>query len=153
MRLKAGKTWTGLIATLCGLGNIGKMPGTVGSAAALLILVLFGGINIVVLLVTILIGTFAADKYAREAAVNDPREVVIDEVAGYWTSMAGLDISSAVTAFFLFRVVDIVKPFPVGNLERLPGGIGIMADDVCGGIIVNIVLRFITWSLFAADVG
>jgi phosphatidylglycerophosphatase A len=153
MRLKAGRTWNGLIATLCGLGNIGKMPGTVGSIAALLILEVFGGINIAILLVTIFVGTLAADRYAREIAVSDPREVVIDEVAGYWTSMAGLDMSSAVIAFFLFRVVDIVKPFPVGDLERLPGGIGIMADDVCGGIIVNIALRLISWSLFVADMG
>jgi phosphatidylglycerophosphatase A len=119
------------------------MPGTLGSAAALLILEVFGGINAVVLLCTIFVGTLAADRYSRKIAVNDPREVVIDEVAGYWTSMAGLDISSAVIAFFLFRVIDIVKPFPVGKLEELPGGIGIMADDICGGIIVNIALRLI----------
>jgi phosphatidylglycerophosphatase A len=139
------KTWYGLLATFFGLGRTKRMPGTVGSAAGLLILAAFGGVNIIALAVTILIGTIASDRYAREKGVSDPQEVVIDEVAGYWTSMLGLDVSSAIMAFFLFRVIDIVKPFPVDSAEKLPGGVGIMADDVCGGLIVNLFLRFISW--------
>jgi phosphatidylglycerophosphatase A len=88
-----------------------------------------------------------------EIGLSDPGEVVIDEVAGYWTSMLGLDSSNAIAAFFLFRVVDIVKPFPVDSMEKLPGGIGIMADDVCGGLIVNLILRLVSWMLFEDGFG
>jgi phosphatidylglycerophosphatase A len=147
------RTWYGLLATFFGLGLTKRMPGTVGSAAGLLILAAFGGVNIIALAVTILIGTVVSDRYAREKGVSDPQEVVIDEVAGYWTSMLGLDVSSAIMAFFLFRVIDIVKPFPVDSAEKLPGGVGIMADDVCGGLIVNLFLRFVSWFLLKDGFG
>ena len=143
------KTWHGLTSTLLGLGYIGRMPGTLGTAAAFLILLPFGGINMIALIAAIAAGTAAADAYAREKCESDPHEVVIDEVAGYWTSMYGLDVSFAIAAFFLFRAVDIIKPFPVDSAEKLPGGIGIMADDICGGIIVNLILRFVSWFFFA----
>jgi phosphatidylglycerophosphatase A len=143
------KTWHDMTATLFGLGRIGPMPGTLGTAAAFLILLPFGGINIIALIAVIFIGTAASDAYAKGKGASDPSEVVIDEVAGYWTSMYGLDASSAIAAFFLFRAVDIIKPFPVDSAEKLPGGIGIMADDICGGIIVNLILRFISWFFFA----
>jgi phosphatidylglycerophosphatase A len=142
-------TWYWALATLFGMGHVGRMPGTLGSAAAFLILLLFGGINIFALIAVVLLGTIAADLYAKEKGAGDPSEVVIDEVAGSWISMYGLDVSSAIAAFFLFRVIDIVKPFPVDSAEKLSGGIGIMADDVCGGIIVNVILRAVSWLSFA----
>jgi phosphatidylglycerophosphatase A len=120
-----------------------------GTAAAFLILLAFGGINIFALVAVILLGTAASDLYAKKKGEADPQEVVIDEVAGYFVSMYGLGVSSAVAAFFLFRVIDIVKPFPVDSAERLPGGVGIMADDICGGLIVNAILRLVSWLFFA----
>jgi phosphatidylglycerophosphatase A len=147
------RTWYGLTATVCGAGYISKMPGTIGTLIAMLILILAGGINNFVLIAVILLGTYAADAYARANGREDPGEVVIDEVAGYWTSMLGLGVSYAVIAFFLFRVIDILKPFPVRNMERLPGGIGIMADDICGGIIVNLLMRLLSWLFFSDGFG
>jgi len=153
MFLMRSKTWHWALSTLFGLGDVGRMPGTLGSAAALLITAVAGGVNFFALVAVIAAGTVAADRYAMEIGLSDPGEVVIDEVAGYWTSMLGLDLSNAIAAFFLFRVVDIVKPFPVDSMEKLPGGIGIMADDVCGGLIVNLILRLVSWMLFEDGFG
>mgnify|MGYP003701677287 CR=1 FL=1 len=143
------RTWYGALATRFGLGRFSKMPGTLGTLAAFLILLLMGGVNIYLLAAVIIIGTIAADRYAKAEKLDDPSEVIIDEVAGYWTAMLGLDPSYAIIAFFLFRIIDILKPFPVRNMEKLPGGIGIMADDICGGALVNLLMRLIFWLFFA----
>lgn len=145
----AFKTWYGLISTVFGIGNVGKMPGTLGTLAAFVILLLIGEVDLWLLAATIVVGTIAADRYAKATGKDDPGEVVIDEVAGYWVSMLWLEPSYAVIAFFLFRVVDILKPFPVSYMERLPGGIGIMADDLCGGVMVNLMMRLFHWMFFA----
>jgi phosphatidylglycerophosphatase A len=141
-------TWYGLLATFFGIGRVSRMPGTLGTAAAFLAVLLLGGVNIYALGAVILLGTVSADIYAKVNGADDPHEVVIDEVAGYFVSMYGLGASSAVAAFFLFRVIDIVKPFPVDSAEKLPGGVGIMADDICGGVMVNAILRVVSWLFF-----
>ncbi|MDR1377983.1 MAG: phosphatidylglycerophosphatase A [Synergistaceae bacterium] len=130
------------VATVGGVGYLTKMPGTMGSAVACALYLLFPipwwGILIVALL-----GVFCSDVYSKANEVLDPGEVVIDEVVGMWISLAGLPPGCALAAFLLFRIVDIVKPGPVGKVEKLPGGWGIMADDVVGGILTNSILRII----------
>jgi len=137
------RTWYGLIATFGTLGAYSKMPGTLGSAAACVILFACRGIPLWAIVSVALIGMVAADKYARAAKREDPGEVIIDEVAGLWVSCWGLDLSFAVAGLFLFRIIDITKPFPVRQSEKLPGGLGIMADDILGGVMVNLLLRAI----------
>jgi phosphatidylglycerophosphatase A len=140
--------WYGMIATLFGIGSFPKMPGTAGTAAALFVLLLTGTPNIFLILTLSVVGAIAADRYAKEAGAEDPGEVVVDEAAGYFVSMWGLRLDFAIAAFFLFRVVDIIKPFPVREMEKLPGGVGIMADDICGGVMVNLILRLLNWLFF-----
>jgi phosphatidylglycerophosphatase A len=84
-----------------------------------------------------LIGIPAATIVAREAGREDPGFVVIDEVVGQWTALIGVraDWRHAVLALVLFRVFDIWKPWPVRRLEELPGGTGIMLDDVAAGLL------------------
>lgn len=142
------KTWYGLIATLGTLGSYSKMPGTLGSVAACAILLLCKGIPLWAIAVVTVVGTVASDKYAKASQREDPGEVVIDEVAGYWISCLWLDLSFAISGLFFFRIVDIVKPFPVRQFEKLPGGVGIMADDIAGGIIVNLLMRLIHWIFY-----
>lgn len=142
------RTWYGMIATVGTIGTYTKMPGTLGTLFACVVLMAAGGIPLWVLALTTLLGTAAADQYAKKTGKEDPGEIVIDEVAGYWASLVGLDPSFAIVAFFMFRVIDILKPFPVGKMEKLPGGIGIMADDICGGILVNVLLRLLHWLFF-----
>jgi phosphatidylglycerophosphatase A len=77
----------------------------------------------------------------RESGREDPGQVVIDEVAGQWIAVAvcPVEIRHALLAFGLFRLFDIVKPWPARQLERLHGGLGIMMDDVAAGIYALLV--------------
>ena len=75
--------------------------------------------------------------------------MVIDEVAGMWISQFGLDPSLALGAFFVFRILDVLKPFPIRQAESLPGGLGIMADDLLAGIATNLLLRLFAWFFLA----
>lgn len=149
---KEMKTWYGLIATLGTLGRYTKMPGTIGSITACAIWMICGGLPWWIIAVVAVTGTIAADKYEKACGRTDPGEVVIDEVVGCWISCLGLSITYAVVALFTFRIVDITKPFPINKTERLPGGLGIMADDMLGGVIVNIILRILHWMFFESGV-
>ena len=142
------KTWYGLIATLGTLGRFTRMPGTLGSAVACLVWILFGGVPLWVIVAVTILGAVAAGKYEKAVDREDPPEVVIDEVAGCWVSCWGFEPTYAIVALFLFRIIDITKPFPLRETERLPNGVGIMADDVVGGVIVNLLLRGLTWGFF-----
>lgn len=137
-----------LVATLFGLGDLTEMPGTVGTLAALVVLMIFGGVHPAALVCVIVVGTFCIDRYLRETGDVDAHDVVIDAVAGFFVSVFGLGASYGIVAFFLFRVVAICRPFPMGMLSRLRGGVGVMADDICGGIIVNVLLRAFQWFYF-----
>lgn len=133
-----------LIATAGGAGYLTKMPGTVGSAVACVLFVLLP-IRWWVILAVMAAGIWAGDVYARRKGVTDPSEVVIDEVVGMWISLYALPPSFLIPAFVLFRIVDVIKPVPVCTAEKLPGGWGIMADDVLGGVITNLIFQAIAW--------
>ncbi len=136
------------VATLFGLGfrvwrrggELGSGAGTAGSAAACLVSALVPVPWWGVLLVS-LIGLWASEGASRALGSADPACVIIDEVAGMWLSLLLLPPSFILPGFFLFRIVDILKPFPVSAAERLPGGVGIMADDLVGGAMVNLFLQ------------
>jgi phosphatidylglycerophosphatase A len=88
-------------------------------------------------------GIWAAGRTARACGKKDPSLVVIDEVLGQWITLAGataLNWTSWLAAFALFRLLDIYKPPPVRQLEALPGGVGIVADDVMAGVYGALVL-------------
>jgi phosphatidylglycerophosphatase A len=101
--------------------------------------------------ILLLLGFIALSIWVSgEAAVifgrADPGQVVIDEVCGYLVTMFLIppSLRNIILGFFLFRLFDIVKPPPERSLERLPGGFGIVADDVVAGIYANIILQVIT---------
>ena len=142
-------TWYGQVATVGTLGRFSRMPGTLGSIAGSALWLLCRGIPAWGIAIVAIIGCVAADKYEKASERSDPGEVVIDEVVGVWIAAWGLDLSYAIVALFLFRIVDITKPCPIKYFEKLPGGAGIMADDIAGGIVVNLLLRFMHWLLFA----
>ena len=89
-------------------------------------------------------GTVAEHHFGR----TDPSQVVIDEVVGILITLFLVPVGwlGALLAFLLFRLSDIVKPFPSNRLERLPGGFGVMADDAMAAIYANLALRFCIWS-------
>ncbi len=145
---EAFMTWYGMVATFFGFGNSRWAPGTVGSVGAFVLVLLMGGVPTWALVGVISLGTAAAHRYSRRVRVEDPPEVVVDEVAGYWVAQYGLPMEMALGTLLLFRIVDILKPFPIRRFEALPGGVGIMADDLVGGIMVNLIVRLAQFMLF-----
>ena len=144
-----------LVATGLGSGYAPIAPGTAGSALGLVLfwpLSRLGlGLQLAALVVVTVVGVAAADAVARRVGKKDPGIVVVDEIAGMWVSLLLLPLTpaTAVLAFLLFRVMDILKPFPARDLERLPGGIGIMADDLAAGLYANLLVRLVllVWPL------
>lgn len=131
-----------LIATFGGAGLLPKAPGTWGSLAALpfgLGLLWAGGpwlLALGVLAVTAA-GWWASAAHAGLTGMDDPGEIVIDEVAGQWIALlpASLAWPDVLTAFLLFRAADIFKPWPASWADRrLHDGLGIMADDLVAGV-------------------
>ena len=146
-KLPGNKDFSWCAATLCGLGFFTAMPGTVGSVAAWLVFALYP-VPLAGILAVVFLGVWASHQYSRKEGKTDPGEVIIDEVAGTWISMYGLPSGFFLPALFLFRIFDILKPFPVNASEKLPGGWGIMADDIVAGILENSILSVIRWLYF-----
>ena len=98
----------------------------------------------VVLLFAFAVGVYTADKAAPEWG-KDPGQVVVDEGVGFLftVSLLPTDIWTVIVAFFVFRVLDIIKPPPARQLEALPGGWGIVVDDVVAGIYGNLLIRLL----------
>lgn len=126
------------MATAGGVGYTPIAPGTVGSALALLILWLVplsaAGRAAFLVAVTVA-GILASGRVERVVGRKDPGIIVIDEVAGMTLAVVNLPLTPAVAAagFVLFRVFDVLKPFPAGWSQSLPGGIGVMTDDLIAG--------------------
>jgi phosphatidylglycerophosphatase A len=137
-----------VLATFFGAGYSPVAPGTAGSLAAIPLVLLidvaaplWAELAIIALLCGV--GVWSASAAERLLRCDDPGPVVIDEVAGMLVTMVAVPLSgpSLLAGFLAFRVMDIVKPYPAGRLERLGGGLGIMADDVAAGLYANLVLQ------------
>jgi phosphatidylglycerophosphatase A len=140
-----------ILATVGGAGYFPIAPGTVGSAAGVLVYWFtrqwpFSWQLGLVAAVTVA-GTWAAGVAAVHFGREDPGHVVVDEVAGQLVTflLTGAGFSGAVIGFFAFRLFDIIKPWPANRFERLPGGLGIMADDLMAGIYANLVLQVVAY--------
>ena len=142
-----------LLATAGGAGFAPVAPGTAGSAVGLVIYLLTRTWpslwQVALVAVSSGVGFGASHVAARHFNREDPGEVVIDEVAGQLATLCltGAGVWAAVLGFLIFRVLDIVKPWPAGRFERLPGGIGIMADDLMAGAYGNVLLRGVAYAL------
>ncbi|HEV8586285.1 MAG TPA: phosphatidylglycerophosphatase A [Methylomirabilota bacterium] len=133
------------IATLGGVGRAPVAPGTVASALTVLVLWLvpFSTGGLVLFFVAVMvIGGVAAEHAERALGTKDPGVIVIDEVAGMTLSVLGLPLTPSVLllGFVLFRVFDVVKPFPANRAQALPGGSGVMADDLIAGLYALVIL-------------
>jgi phosphatidylglycerophosphatase A len=144
-----------VIGTWFGLGYAPKGPGTAGSLGALAIAwplheyANFTPFSFWIMAVMLTApGMWAAGVVAKELGRKDPQIVVVDEVVGQWITLAGashLNWKSWLGALVLFRLFDIWKPPPVRDLEQMPGGIGIVADDVMAGVYGALVLFAAGW--------
>ncbi|HXK12163.1 MAG TPA: phosphatidylglycerophosphatase A [Vicinamibacteria bacterium] len=136
-----------VVATAFGSGYAPIAPGTAGSAVGLLLFWPMAALawpwQLLASTLVFLVGALAAGRVATLVGLEDPGLVVVDEVVGQWVTLTALPFTPATAAigFLLFRVMDVVKPWPARDLERLPGGWGIMADDVAAGVWAHLALR------------
>lgn len=135
-----------MIATCLGLGYSPIAPGTAGSLAGALICFLSRnnfGLFIFLFLALFTIGVMSSGKAEEFFGDKDPSAVVIDELACIFAAYLFIPITVPVLAvgFLIYRAADIVKPPPANLLERVPGGWGIMLDDLAAGVYTNIALR------------
>ncbi len=143
-------------ATVLGIGLLRPGPGTWASTAAAIVAgvaillvptVLITPVLVSGVVLATLLGLVSAPAAIRHFASGDPGPVVIDEVAGTWlaialvpaTTLAVAPLAGVLLGLLLFRVFDIAKPWPVSWFERLPGAVGIMADDLAAGTVAGIL--------------
>jgi phosphatidylglycerophosphatase A len=141
-------------ATVAYCGYFPIAPGTAGSAAGLVVYLLVSWTRSPIVEVALIaaifgVGTWAATHAERYFGGIDPGPVVIDEVLGMLVTLAFIPAgwSAMLAGFVLFRVFDVIKPYPANRLETFHGGFGIMADDAMAGVYANLALRLAMWLL------
>ena len=141
-----------LVASFGYVGFFPFAPGTAGSLAALALFAVVRWVGVPafevgVILAVLVLGIWSANGAERALGRKDPGQVVIDEVLGMLITLALLPVSLAgvFVGFLLFRFFDVLKPYPTGRLENLPGVYGIMLDDAMAGVYSYLVLRVCMW--------
>jgi phosphatidylglycerophosphatase A len=143
------------LATGCGSGYVPVMPGTAGSVVGIILFLVLYPLSLPLYVLTTLAFIFLA-IWASDAAlsiyrikalkINDPSQIVIDEIAGYLVTMISFPPQwlYVMCGFILFRVMDIIKPYPANIIDdKTHGGAGIVLDDIVAGIYANIMLQVI----------
>lgn len=129
-------------------GYLKGPTGTYGSLVALFIYLIPGVSSLIILIPLIitstLYGIWVCGKFEQRYG-TDPKEATIDEFVGMWISLILVPTSWGylLVAFLIWRILDIVKPFPARNFEKLRGGLGVMADDIMSGIYTFLIMRII----------
>ena len=145
----------GLFIATCGyLGYVPVAPGTFGSAAGLVVFaaVRWSGspaLELAVIMLLFAVGVWSANAAERHFGGVDPAPVILDEVVGMLITLAFLpvNVTGAVVGFLLFRLFDVVKPWPANRLEAVHGGLGVMADDAMAGVYGNVAMRLLVVAL------
>ncbi|OGX41607.1 MAG: hypothetical protein A3C53_08060 [Omnitrophica WOR_2 bacterium RIFCSPHIGHO2_02_FULL_68_15] len=134
------------IATVGGVGCLPKIPGTAGTLVGIAAAVLLEGVPAgleMALAAVVLAGCWAIPVVQRQLGRSDPPQIVLDEVAGAFITFLGVPLTPAalLAGFVAFRLLDIAKPPPIRQLERLPGAAGVLADDLAAGLAANLLIR------------
>jgi phosphatidylglycerophosphatase A len=141
----------GLFVATCGyLGYVPVAPGTFGSAAGLVVFAAVrwsGSVTIEVALILFLLalGVWSSNVAEKHFGGVDPAPVILDEVVGMLITLALIPVNlpGAIVAFLLFRLFDVIKPWPANRFEALPGGLGVMADDAMAAVYGNLAMRIL----------
>jgi phosphatidylglycerophosphatase A len=141
----------GVFVATCGyLGYVPIAPGTFGSAAGLIVFAAVRWANSPALELALIAFLFAIGVWSANAAEKhfggvDPAPVILDEVVGMLITLALIPVNlpGAIVGFLLFRLLDVIKPWPANRLEALPGGLGVMADDAMAALYGNVVMRLL----------
>ena len=137
------------ISTFFFIGYLPLIPGTFGSVAGVGIFYLFGGGNqpayFLFVFCVMILGLLTSGKAEKLLNRKDPGCIVIDEIMGMLIALSFLpaDPKIVILAFLVFRILDMLKPFPAERLQNLHGAIGVMGDDLIAGVYANIVLQVI----------
>ena len=137
-------------ATAGYVGLIPKAPGTFGTLVAVPIAYVLarGGPNFYLVATALLIGfsIWVSEMHERSLGTHDSKQIVIDEVVGYLVAFAWLPFTwqSFLAAFVVFRIFDILKPFPISVLDaKVKGGLGVVVDDLAAGLVANMILQVV----------
>ena len=138
------------VATVFGVGYIPFAPGTFGSLAGLALWWLLPAspiVHAVAIVALFAAGSWSGTIAERHFKRTDPAPVVIDEVMGMLVTLFMNPVGwvGAFAAFGIFRLADVVKPYPANRLEALPGGLGVMADDGMAAVYANVAVRLAIW--------
>ncbi|HEY2744832.1 MAG TPA: phosphatidylglycerophosphatase A [Polyangia bacterium] len=145
--------WVALVATSCGAGFVPFAPGHSGTLTA--VALAWGLAHVgawwygLALFVVLAVGTLAAEAWGQATGVPDDQRIVVDEVAGYLATLMFVPRTwpNLVAGFFLFRLLDVWKPGPIGKAdETIGGGVGVMADDLVAGVIGAFVMVALHYS-------
>ena len=133
-----------LVATMGGIGRLKPAPGTWGSWVVLPLALLGPVPAFLLALLVAIVGFYAVRAVLRDAPDQDPGWIVVDEAAGMLLALAGLSVGASfwgvLIAFGLFRVFDILKPWPVSWADQQKGALGVMLDDIVAGALVALAL-------------
>ena len=136
------------LATCGYIGYAPVAPGTFGSAAGLAIFALVRAsgsmsVELATIVVLFAVGVWSGTEAEHHFGGVDPGPIVLDEVVGMLITLALLPVNAmgAFVGFIVFRALDVVKPWPSGRFERIPGGLGVMADDGMAAVYGNVVMR------------
>lgn len=134
------------IVSCGGLGLVPGVPGTYGTLAGMAAAWLTQHVPVAQwgsLIVVCAAGLWLIPVVQRQTGRPDPPEIILDEVAGALVTFLGVPLTPAslITGFLAFRLLDIVKPPPIRQLERLPGAWGVLADDLAAGLLANLLIQ------------
>lgn len=129
-----------LMASGFGIGYVPKGSGTLGTVLGLLLAALFPD-NLYLVIGISLLGVWIAHEAEKIFDEHDSPKIVIDEIAGFLIAAYNWHGFYLIIAFILFRILDIFKPDPIRQLQKLPGGMGVMVDDLAAGLLSNLAMR------------
>ena len=143
----------GLFIATCGyIGYAPVAPGTFGSAAGLAVFYAVrssgsSAVELATIVILFLVGIWSGTEAEHHFGGIDPGPVVVDEVVGMLITLALIPVNAAgaFVGFLVFRVLDVVKPWPSAQFERLPGGLGVMADDGMAALYGNLIMHGLIW--------
>lgn len=150
--MKVSKTTSYIFATGLGCGYIPKIPGTVASLLAVILYWFFAVDLFMLLIISLLLFIFGVPAATKVEQIEgkDSGKIVIDEITGQLLTFVFIPLTgiNIVMGFVLFRIFDILKPYPINISQKLPGGWGVMIDDVLAAVYANIVLRLILLNIY-----
>jgi phosphatidylglycerophosphatase A len=140
-----------LLATGFGAGLAPFAPGTIGTLVGVVVCLIFSPLHwlfrLLIVIFLLVLAVYIAERAEQVYREKDDQRIVIDEIAGFQLTMLAVAITGLhlLVGFVLFRIFDIWKPFPIRDLQKMPGGLGIVLDDVAAGIYAGVLMLLLVF--------